>query len=195
MSAEPPDAAAEPGDESRLDAGHLARWLADTRRVLAGQADAEVACRTCTACCRSSQFVHIGPDETDTLANIPRELLFPAPLMPRGYRVLGYDERGWCPMLTEAGCSIYEHRPRTCRMYDCRIFAATRVDLDDPDKQEIAVQSQRWDFSLAAAADRRERAALDRAARELATEWESSVDAPASATARAVLITQRALDA
>ena len=26
---------------------------------------------------------------------------------------------------TDGRCSIYEHRPRTCRTYDCRIFPAT----------------------------------------------------------------------
>ena len=58
-------------------------------------------CGTCTACCTSSQFVHIGPDEVDTLAHIPAELLFPAPRMPKGHVLLGYDERGHCPMLID----------------------------------------------------------------------------------------------
>ena len=30
---------------------------------------------------------------------------------------MGYDERGHCPMLVDGDCSIYDHRPRTCRMY------------------------------------------------------------------------------
>ena len=32
-------------------------------------------------------------------------------------------------MLVDGRCSIYEHRPRTCRTYDCRIFTATGLDV------------------------------------------------------------------
>ena len=90
----------------------------------AAAAGSEVPCDGCTACCTSSQFVHIGPDETDTLARIPRRLLFPAPRLPAGHVLMGYDENGHCPMLVDGACSIYEHRPRTCRTYDCRVFPA-----------------------------------------------------------------------
>ena len=55
------------------------------RAALRGERDSDVPCNGCTACCTSSQFVHIGPDETDTLAHIPAELLFPAPRLPRGH--------------------------------------------------------------------------------------------------------------
>jgi len=75
--------------------------------------------------------VHIGPDEHETLARIPAALRFPAPGSPHGHVVLGYDEHGRCPMLVDGGCSIYEHRPRTCRTYDCRIFPATGVDVGE----------------------------------------------------------------
>src|SRR6202042_743356 len=107
-----------------------------------------VPCDGCTACCTSSQFVAIGPDETDTLAHIPAELLFPAPRQPAGHVLLGYDERGHCPMLIENRCSIYEHRPRTCRSYDCRIFAAAGLELDDAEKVAIADRVRQWRFSF-----------------------------------------------
>jgi hypothetical protein len=62
--------------------------------------------------------------------------------------LLGYDERGHCPLLVDGACSIYEHRPRACRTYDCRVFAATGVDLDDdggdPAKAGIARRARRW---------------------------------------------------
>src|SRR5690349_2465179 len=122
---------ADDGEAGDLPAGAFVAWLDTMQRALRGETDADVPCAGCTACCRSSQFVHIGPDETDTLAHIPRELLFPAPRQPEGNVVLGYDANGCCPMLTEAGCSIYEHRPRACRMYDCRVFAAAGVDPAD----------------------------------------------------------------
>ncbi len=132
-----------------LDAGDFTVWLAGMLAALHGDADSDVPCGTCTACCTASQFIHIGPDETDTLAHIPAELLFPAPRLPRGHVLLGYDEQGHCPMLIDDQCSIYAHRPRTCRTYDCRVFPATGVHLDhDDDKALIDQQARRWRFDL-----------------------------------------------
>ena len=70
-------------------------------------------------------------------------MLFPAPGFPPGHVVMGYDDRGHCPMFKDNKCSIYEHRPRTCRTYDCRVFAATDVV---PDAPEIAARVRRWRF-------------------------------------------------
>jgi hypothetical protein len=125
----------------------------------------------------SSQFVPIGPDETDTLAHIPAELLFPAPRLPRGHVLLGYDERGQCPMLVDGGCSIYEHRPRTCRAYDCRIFPAAGLDVDhdDPGKALIGRRARRWRFSFPTEADRRRRDAVRAAVASLRVEGGSNV--------------------
>ena len=174
-------------DEASLPAGPFAAWLAEIQGAIRGERDAEVACGPCTACCASSQFVHIAPDETDALAHIPKALLFPAPRMPRGHVLLGYDERGRCPMLTDAGCSIYEHRPRTCRTYDCRVFAAAAVTPED-DKPAIARQAGRWVFEHPADADRAAHAAVRAAAeylRDRADELPAGA-APRTATQRAV---------
>ena len=146
-----------------LEAGDFSSWLAGMQDALRGEGDAVVPCDGCTACCRSSQFIPIGPDETDTLAHIPPALLFPAPRLPAGHVVLGYDERGHCPMLVDDRCSIYEHRPRTCRTYDCRIFPATGVEVDD-DKPLIAGQARRWRFSYPTPQDRDLHAAVRGAA-------------------------------
>jgi Fe-S-cluster containining protein len=133
--------------ESPLPAGEFSEWLAGMQAALRGDADSDVPCGSCTACCTSSQFVHIEPDEIETLAFIPAELLFPAPGQPIGHVVMGYDQDGRCPMLTEAGCSIYEHRPRTCRVYDCRLFVALgRVNEDTP---LIAQRIRAWEFTFA----------------------------------------------
>jgi uncharacterized protein len=123
-----------------------------------------VPCGECTACCTASQFIHIGPDERETLAVIPPEVLFPAPGFPAGHVLMGYDDRGHCPMFKDDKCSVYEHRPRTCRTYDCRVFAATDVVPEDP---AIAARSSRWRFGYAtpddeqAHAQLRQRAAAD----------------------------------
>jgi uncharacterized protein len=108
--------------------------------------------------------VHISPDETDALAHIPAGVLFPAPRLPRGHVLLGYDEHGSCPMLVDDKCSVYAHRPRACRAYDCRIFAATEVE---PDKPLIASRAALWRFDISAPADETLFDALGAAARFL----------------------------
>jgi Fe-S-cluster containining protein len=173
--------------EETLPAGDFSSWLADMRGALRGERGSEVPCHGCTACCTSSQFVHIGPDEIGTLSRIPAELLFPAPRQPSGHVLLGYDQRGHCPMLIDNRCSIYEHRPRTCRTYDCRIFAAAGVEIeeDDDDKVLIAQRARRWRFSFPTEGDHREHAAMRAAASFL--ESRPGEGPPGSATERAVL--------
>jgi uncharacterized protein len=124
-------------------AGRFSEWLDE----LQGGNEMAVPCGACMACCTSSQFVHIAPDEVDTLAHVPVELRFPAPGLPKGHLVLGYDERGHCPMLVDGACSIYEHRPRACRTYDCRVFAATGV-APDASQPDITERVQQWRFTV-----------------------------------------------
>ena len=147
-----------------LPAGNFSTWVSGMQRALRGDASSDVACGDCTACCTSSQFVHIGPEEASTLAHIPSELLFAAPRLPKGHLVLGYDQNGHCPMLVDHQCSIYEHRPLTCRTYDCRIFPAVGMEREPAEKPEIARQAQRWEFTFATRADRRRHAAARAAA-------------------------------
>lgn len=176
-------------DEQRLPAGGFTDWLVGMERALAGVGESDVPCGTCTACCTSSQFVHIEPDETATLAQVPAALLFPAPRLPRGHVVLGYDERGRCPMLRDAGCSIYEHRPRTCRTYDCRVFPAAGVVLEEATKVAIAAQARRWRFEHLDEADRCNHDSVLAAAAFVRSHPELLSDGvmPAGATQHAVL--------
>jgi Fe-S-cluster containining protein len=129
-----------------LDAGRFSAWLGLIQEVIRNGDTSDVPCGSCTACCTSSQFIHIAPGEVDTLAKIPGELLFPAPRLPVGHVLMGYDENGHCPMLVDGACSIYERRPRTCRTYDCRVFAASGLELEDPAKSAISDQVSRWQF-------------------------------------------------
>lgn len=176
------------GDDFVLDAGVFSEWLADTQAAIDGGRDADVPCGACTACCTSSQFVHIGPDEVDTLAHIPARLRFPAPRLPRGHVLLGYDERGHCPMLIQGSCSIYAHRPRTCRTYDCRVFPAAGVEVDEADKVLIAERVRRWRFSHPTPADQVRHDAVRAAAAFLIERAESLGDhvKPVTSTQRAV---------
>lgn len=157
----------EPADESTA-AGPFGRWLEQMLAALSGTSEADVPCGSCIACCASAQFVHVAPDELDALAHIPADLLFPAPRLPRGHVLMGYDEQGRCPMLTDAGCSIYAHRPRTCRTYDCRVFPAAALDVGD-DKPLVAERARRWTFDHSADGDEALHAAVRAAAAFIAT--------------------------
>ncbi len=143
-------------------------WLRSFRQAQ-GSRDGEgaaVPCGECRGCCTSAYFIPIAPDETDTLAHIPKALLFPAPGLPKGHRLLGYRENGHCPMFIDNACSIYPHRPRACRRYDCRLFPATGTAVEEG-KPRIAAQAARWRFAFPADRDRREYAAVQAAARFL----------------------------
>jgi hypothetical protein len=117
------------------------------------------------------------------LAVIPKALRFPAPRLPRGHVLLGYDERGHCPMLVDGGCSIYDNRPRACRVYDCRVFAATGVTPSD--KPAVAERVRHWRFSFEHPDSRAISEALQAAAEAL-TGLPPEL-APSTDTGRAVL--------
>lgn len=181
------DPAVPSGDA--LPAGRFTTWLGEIGPAVRGEGAADVPCGSCTACCEASYFIHVGPDEADALAHIPAALLFPAPGLPPGHLLMGYDERGRCPMLVDGRCSIYEHRPRTCRTYDCRVFAAADVVDDDPTKAAVARQARRWRFDEPHPADVAMHAAVRAAAAflaERAGELPPEL-APVTATRRAVL--------
>jgi uncharacterized protein len=153
-------------DFAEQPAGEFSPWLRNVRRAqklkVLGN---DVPCGECIACCRASLFIHIRPEESDTLKHIPKPLLFPAPGLPKGHVLLGFHQKGECPMLKDNKCSIYEHRPRTCRDFDCRVFAATGVTIDGVGPQsEIARRARSWRFSFSSEEDRRQFSAVQTAA-------------------------------
>jgi uncharacterized protein len=150
-----------------LDAGPFGRWLRGAAAVAASGADADVPCGTCTACCRAGYFVHVAPDDVGARRRIPAALLFPAPGRPPGHLVMGYDEHGRCPMLSDHGCSIYEDRPRTCRAFDCRVHAAAGTSPDGAQDADIADRVARWRFRFDEPEDERRWTAVHLAARHL----------------------------
>ncbi len=146
-----------------VPAGNFSGWLRGTEESLrSGKGASEVPCGVCRGCCRSSMFIHIKPEETQTIARIPRALLFPAPGLPKGNVLMGYSDQGNCPMLVDGECSIYEFRPQTCRDYDCRVFAATSIEVDER-QIEIANRVRAWRFDYENDEDR-ERHRIVRAA-------------------------------
>jgi len=150
--------------KSDLPAGRFSTWVRELERGQHDETGAQVPCGECTGCCTSSQFIHIAPDEVETISHIPRALLFPSPGLPKGHVLLGYDHHGHCPMFRDQRCSIYEHRPRTCRSYDCRVFPAAGVELCDDDQSEIVERTRRWTFDFPTSSDRIMQAAIQAAA-------------------------------
>jgi Fe-S-cluster containining protein len=150
--------------EHELPAGDFSTWLENTGSGLLVDEAADVPCGSCNACCRASYFVDVEPDENEALARIPEDLLFAAPGRPDGYMVLGFGEDGCCPMLVNDRCSIYEARPRACRAYDCRVFAAGGIAVDERSRQAVAEQVLRWEFSYSTESGRDEHSAIRAAA-------------------------------
>ena len=106
--------------------------------------------------------------------------------------LLGFDENGHCPMLIDNKCSIYKHRPRTCRAYDCRVFTATGLTTTDAEKELIAERVSRWRFSYPSEHDREVQAAVKDAAhflREHADQFPEGF-IPTASTQLAVLAVQ-----
>jgi hypothetical protein len=105
--------------------------------------------------------------------------------------LLGYDADGACPMLKDDRCSIYEHRPITCRTYDCRIFPAAGVTIDEKEKKLIEQRSRRWKFEFSDVRARTRHSAV-KATAEFVREHldEIPVPRPDSPTRRAVFALQ-----
>ncbi len=150
--------------EPNLAAGGFSSWLRDIRKALLDESGMDVPCGECIGCCSSYQFIQVGPEETGTLARIRKDLLVAAPGLPTGHALMGYDKKGFCPMMVKGKCSIYEQRPLTCLNYDCRIFPAAGITPRDKDKARIAERVRRWKFSYPAKQDRAEHAAVQAAA-------------------------------
>jgi uncharacterized protein len=153
-----------PESTNGIAAGSFAAWLARARESLRTDIGSDVPCGDCVGCCTSSYFIPIRPKDTAAFANIPAQLLVSAPGQPAGHKMLGYLPNGACPMLAAGKCSIYEHRPQTCRDYDCRIFAAAGIDAGGADKSVINNRVRAWQFSYASDSDRRAHEAVKAAA-------------------------------
>jgi hypothetical protein len=149
------------------DAGVFTSWLRRMLYSLATDSDTHTPCGDCTGCCRSSNFIHIHPDEKAALRAIPKTLTFPAPGAPKGTRLLGYDAEGRCPLLSDLGCTIYDARPRTCRIYDCRAFAAAGLIPGTATDHPVGRKVGTWRFSYPTSHDKKCHQAVVAAARFL----------------------------
>lgn len=146
-----------------VPAGAFGAWLARFRESLRSDIGTDVPCGDCVGCCVSSYFIPVRPKDTAALDAIPAKWLVGAPNQP-GHFMMGYREDGACPMLNAGKCSIYEHRPQTCRDYDCRVFAAAGIDAGGPDKHVINKRVREWRFTYESDADRAAHRAVQAAA-------------------------------
>ena len=199
----------DPAQGPTIPAGSFVTWLTMMARAIEQGGPSDVPCGDCTACCQGSYFIHVAPDESRALARIPAQLLFAAPAAPSGYQILGFDEQGHCPMLsagTDSGsdsvsgaepgsepesgtCTVYQDRPRTCRTYDCRIFAATGLAEPGSDKRAIMRRASRWQFDYADDAERHQHAALLAGARFLVEQADALAPlVPGNASQLAMLV-------
>ena len=140
-------------EHTTLPAGNFSAWLRAMRAALAGGPGMDVACGDCVGCCTSSYYIKVRPGEA-ALDHIPPARLAPSPGEP-GTQLMGFDAAGHCPMFAAGGCSIYRHRPDTCRTYDCRIFTAAGMQAG-AGKTMINERVGRWRFEFADEEQRRE---------------------------------------
>jgi len=147
-----------------IPAGCFTSWLRRTRSLMIKENGSVVNCGSCNVCCTSSYFIHIRPEETRTLSKINKNLLFPAPGLPKGNLLMGHFQNGKCPMMVNNRCSIYAYRPLTCRIYDCRIFAAARILAGDENQAQINQRIKNWKFSYPTPSDRAAHSAVQAAA-------------------------------
>lgn len=137
-----------------LSAGSFARWLQEYLRAQTQpEAAGEVPCGDCNACCKASYFIEIEAQERETLARIPRVHLTLSTRSPEQPWTLEQSCNGRCPMLVDERCAIYTRRPRTCRRFDCRVFAATSIAPGAGSRPLVNQQVWRWRFDYPSATD------------------------------------------
>jgi Fe-S-cluster containining protein len=59
-----------------------------------------------------------------------------------GRRFLRKKANGECIHLQDGGCSVYEHRPSACRVFDCRDFVVGK--LTNPDLPLLNEAIAQW---------------------------------------------------
>jgi Putative zinc- or iron-chelating domain len=89
-------------------------------RTRAGEkVSTSVPCAGCTQCCHAP-WIRVDPS-VERQEDLDHLDIVSDP--GQGGPMLRKAANGACVHLGPKGCSVYEHRPRACRMYDCRLFA------------------------------------------------------------------------
>jgi uncharacterized protein len=149
--------------DTTVEAGPFGVWLSQFRASLLGHGGTDVPCGDCVGCCVSSYSILVRPEDTQALSAIPASMLASVPSLGAGVKAMGYLPNGACPMLRAGKCSIYAHRPQTCRDYDCRVFAAAGIDAGEG-KPVINQRVREWRFTYPTETDRTAHHAVQAAA-------------------------------
>jgi Fe-S-cluster containining protein len=118
-------------------------WADAAARARQGKPAAmPVPCNGCTACCY--QRVNINParesvDELSQHLDVVRD--------EHGYFLRRRDD-GACMHLGPEGCTVYAHRPRACRAFDCRIFALPGNGASFPISEDGKHTTPSWEFDI-----------------------------------------------
>ena len=84
---------------------------------------ATVACNGCTLCCRSGELILIIAGEDPDYPYELREIV----AGDRTFQALQVKADGSCIYVTDTGCSIHEHAPVTCKVFDCAALYASKT--------------------------------------------------------------------
>jgi hypothetical protein len=95
-----------------------------------------VNCRSCRACC--IEYVDTPLLPVDAAEGLDVEIR-------DGRRFLRKKANGECVHLGDQGCTVYEQRPSTCRVFDCRDFAVSR--LSNPSLPLLNEAIAQWSVS------------------------------------------------
>jgi hypothetical protein len=139
-----------------IDAGDFGVWLKEMRAALRGKGGTQVPCGDCVGCCVSSYHIPIRIEDAAARKLIPVRHLARA----GNTTVMTYLPDGTCPMFGASKCSIYAHRPQTCRDYDCRVFAAAGIDAGGADKHVINNRVRSWRFAFKTSRDQQAQRAV-----------------------------------
>jgi len=114
---------------------------------------AKVPCNGCTACCYHD-MVDFEParERPEDLAHLDYEPIAAEP----GHAKLRKRADGGCIHLGPAGCMVHAHRPKVCRLYDCRAFLLAGISQEfeggrSPPKwvpDRHTVEQRVWDTAL-----------------------------------------------
>lgn len=92
--------------------------------IVSTEPESFVPCGSCNACCKLLS-PHLTPDEVSS-GKYPISLIQSTPEMIMRDPTIGpvvtmfKNKDGGCSMFIDNKCSIYEDRPRACRIFDCR---------------------------------------------------------------------------
>lgn len=109
-------------------------------------------CTGCRACCQLTPSLILHPELGDDPSLYEKT--------PDGIR-LAPDGSGACRYLGPKGCTIYDQRPASCRMLDCRVMAQSALrELDGLSRQQRRreIRNHRYGEIFRAGLARREEA-------------------------------------